>query len=300
MTKKKNDWDNQATAPDTPPKPRTGCLRRIVNYIAVAFLFICGISLIVPKLPAAPKPTATPTITPGGPTLTPTPTFTPTITLTTTNTPADTPTFTLTFTPLPTDTPQPPTVAPLVAVPIVATAAPQLAPTATVVILFTPEPNLAADLPPTTYYVKNLANVRSCPQRSCDAVVQLSAGASVIADGVVNGDIVNPGNAIWYRVQYNGQPAYVYSDLVSSTPPSSGAGTTSTGNNSSSPVQQSNASPVIGASEKCAGFDWGVCSNYTTPANCEAVRAAGIPSHIAACCFPARDGDKDGEACYDD
>ena len=53
-----------------------------------------------------------------------------------------------------------------------------------------------------------------------------------------------------------------------------------------------------GASLSCADFDNAVCSNYPTPRNCDAAVAAGIPSHDVACCFPARDRDGDGQACY--
>lgn len=51
----------------------------------------------------------------------------------------------------------------------------------------------------------------------------------------------------------------------------------------------------------CRTFDYSVCFSYLpAPRNCAEVRDRGIPSRVAACCFPARDGDKDGEACYQD
>lgn len=62
------------------------------------------------------------------------------------------------------------------------------------------------------------------------------------------------------------------------------------------------AAPVPGAAESClTGFDFSVCPQYApAPANCDEVVARGISARVAACCFPARDRDKDGVACYGD
>jgi hypothetical protein len=55
-----------------------------------------------------------------------------------------------------------------------------------------------------------------------------------------------------------------------------------------------------GASVNCADFETAICDNYSTPRSCDEAVAMGIPARDAACCFPARDADKDGVACYGD
>lgn len=60
------------------------------------------------------------------------------------------------------------------------------------------------------------------------------------------------------------------------------------------------ARPVPGSAASCndGSFDFAVCQNYQTPANCDQAVAMGIPERDVACCFPARDRDNDGVACY--
>lgn len=213
-------------------------------------------------------------------------------------------TVVITMTTAPTSEPTA-TTAQIIAVPVVATSIPTntptdipIVPTATPLPAFTPETGLAVDMPAKTYYVKSQAIVRECPQRTCASVATLGAGAALVSDGVINGEIVNPGNAIWYRVSYNGQTAYVYSDVVSGAAPAAttSGGATSGGNTQSS----SSAAPVPDAAVSCQGFDWAVCQTYNTPANCTEAKSMSIPSHAAACCFPKLDRDKDGDACYND
>lgn len=66
------------------------------------------------------------------------------------------------------------------------------------------------------------------------------------------------------------------------------------------PVPASSVPPVAGAAPAClVDFDFAVCAQYQPePRNCDEVKARGIPERAAACCFPARDRDKDGTACY--
>lgn len=65
-----------------------------------------------------------------------------------------------------------------------------------------------------TYTTTGTANVRACPQVSCAAVVQLTGNSEVVVTGQVNGDVVSDNNGIWYRINHNGQEAYIYSGVV--------------------------------------------------------------------------------------
>lgn len=65
-----------------------------------------------------------------------------------------------------------------------------------------------------TYTTTGAANVRSCAGTDCGVVVQLPAGASVTVNGRIDGAEVNPGNAVWYRIDWGGQEAYIYSGVV--------------------------------------------------------------------------------------
>lgn len=83
----------------------------------------------------------------------------------------------------------------------------------------TPEPELMLTAQPEIYYVSSAANLRTCPQRDCEVIIQLSGGTALVVDAFINGESVSAGNAVWYRVQYNGREAFVYSDLVTRNTP---------------------------------------------------------------------------------
>lgn len=111
------------------------------------------------------------------PTFTPTHTYTPSLTITMTRTPLPS------LTPLPTSTRLP------------------------------TQPPVHA-MTQTMYYVISTANLRACPRRECDRVAQLQYGATVMANGTVDGEMVNSGNRLWYRVNYQGENSFIYSALV--------------------------------------------------------------------------------------
>ncbi len=172
-----------------------------------------------------------------------------------------------------------------------------------------PTTNTVQSVEGKTYYAgSDGANVRTCTTTKCDVLTKIAAGEPIVVDGTVTGDAASAGNTLWYRVQYQGQIAYVYSGVVALTKPttvSNTAGNSNTGSNTSNQQSSSNSSvaPVpqsvrADAAAVCSTFDYSVCSKYQRPANCNEVVAQGIPSRDAACCFPARDGDKDGDACY--
>lgn len=139
-----------------------------------------------------------------------TPTLTPTLTATITFTPSITPSSTITPTPRPTDTDSPTST---------------LRPT---------------DLPSgTTYYVQNSANVRDCPQLTCDIFATYGAGTALeIIDTNVPGDEFQ-NSTVWMQININGEIAYVHSALVARTRPAPTAIPQSSTNNTSNTGVQS-------------------------------------------------------------
>lgn len=97
---------------------------------------------------------------------------------------------------------------------------PSITPTPTETPMPTIEPTEAVEATnPETYYTTGGVNLRSCPSTSCDVAGQLAAGAGVTVDGWTNGEAVTSGNTVWYRVQYGGGVAYIYSTLVTDRGP---------------------------------------------------------------------------------
>lgn len=82
----------------------------------------------------------------------------------------------------------------------------------------TPSPEVQA-IRAAIYYARSTANLRACADRSCETVAQLQYGAPIQVNGRINGEAVNGGNRVWYRVVYDGDPAFVYSELVALTLP---------------------------------------------------------------------------------
>lgn len=128
------------------------------------------------------------------------------------------------------------------------------------------------EVSPTTYYTTGQVNMRECPSTGCASLGQIASGVGLVVNGEAEGDAVTAGNAIWYRVAYNGQIGYVYSGLMSQNAPSVNA-SGSTGGGSTSGAQ-SNAHP----------------------GNCSTAVAMGLSAQQAAAAGLDRDGD--GEACY--
>jgi hypothetical protein len=144
---------------------------------------------------------------------------------------------------------------------------------------------------PTTYYAPiGGINVRSCPQKTCEVVVKIDSGASIVSDGYVNGEAVNAGNTIWYHVVYNAEDAYVYSGVVTAIRPSTTTTVTSNGsttNNTTIVIQQSVPPAQVW---DCNGNRYD-CSSFTSRSAMDSYWAAcpGDPSHL--------DGNGDGEYC---
>ncbi len=64
------------------------------------------------------------------------------------------------------------------------------------------------------YYTLAQANVRKCPQTSCDIDTQLSGGSEVLVITQVDGDTVSGSNK-WYQTTLG----YIHSSLISDSPP---------------------------------------------------------------------------------
>jgi hypothetical protein len=72
---------------------------------------------------------------------------------------------------------------------------------------------------PQLIYVLSAANLRACASRDCEQTAQLLPGEVVMATGTIQGEVINGGSALWYRVDYGGRGLFIYSQLVSLTPP---------------------------------------------------------------------------------
>lgn len=137
---------------------------------------------------------------------------------------------------------------------------------------------------PETYYAgTGGANLRSCPETSCSRVGSIGSGEGVTVNGMVDGDAVDTGNKIWYRVTFGGTEAFVYSGLMYLNRPV----TSSTGSNTSS-------SPATSGGQSSAPAG----NTFTCPSNCTEAVALGVSAQQAAQCGLDRDGD--GVACYGD
>jgi hypothetical protein len=73
---------------------------------------------------------------------------------------------------------------------------------------------------PQTIYMRSAANLRVCASRACEAITQLQQGEAVVATGTIEGEAIEPAHTIWFRVDYQGRVAFVYSQLVTLEPPS--------------------------------------------------------------------------------
>ena len=105
----------------------------------------------------------------------------------------------------------------------------QMAPTFTLTLTPSPTitntlaPNdpqlLVVPMEPRLIYAQSTANLRLCPNRTCDPIAQLQTGEAVMATGTIQGEAITSGNPHWFRVDYGGQALYVYSQLVNISPP---------------------------------------------------------------------------------
>ena len=96
-------------------------------------------------------------------------------------------------------------------------ATPSLTITPTLLPSQTPFP--VVPMQPQPIYVRSTANLRICASRDCEQVWQLQSGDVITATGTIQGEVIDAGNALWFRVEYAGREVYIYSTLVSLSPP---------------------------------------------------------------------------------
>jgi hypothetical protein len=106
----------------------------------------------------------------------------------------------------------------------------QMAPSSTPTFTLTPNPTLTnmpitseaplvVPMEPRLIYAQSVANLRGCPNRTCEPLAQLQTGEAVMATGTIQGEALTSGNPHWFRVDYGGQALYIYSELVNVIPP---------------------------------------------------------------------------------
>ncbi len=139
-----------------------------------------------------------------------------------------------------------------------------------------------------TVYAQGSVNLRECPRRDCTFVGALLDGQSITVTGETTGDTVMAGNNRWYRVQFGGRDAYVYSEIVTNRPPTSIPASRPI-YSTSVPVQ-----PLQPASSRytCNQIDDLNCGDFSSQAEAQA--------HLNMCGNEDRlDGNGNDEACED-
>lgn len=107
-----------------------------------------------------------------------------------------------------------------------------------------------------TVYATTSVNVRSSYSADSDKVGSLSAGASVTRTGV--------GNNGWSRIIYNGNEAYVSSDYLTTSKPSTG-GNTSSGNSGQTSKPSTGGNTTSGGNQSSGGNTSSGGGQTTTP-----------------------------------
>jgi hypothetical protein len=135
---------------------------------------------------------------------------------------------------------------------------------------------------PKSYYVRSIANGRSCPDTTCDKIGQFQVGETITVDGITTGGDFK-GSNLWYRTTFNGQTVYVHTSLVVEAELVGNAQPTA------APLVSVPAQPYVNPLiNVCNGKDDLNCSDFAS---------GGADAHLAACGNDEdhldRDGDKD-------
>ncbi len=130
----------------------------------------------------------------------------------------------------------------------------------------------------TSYYVRNTANVRTCPDTQCESLGKVETGQTITVDGAGRGGDVN-GSSVWVRTVYNGQVGYIHGSLVIE----------------SSLVSQ----PQQVQSQPQSGNPLINVCNGQNDLNCDDFSGGGADSHLKACGSDEDrlDADGDQDAC---
>lgn len=170
---------------------------------------------------------------------------------------------------------------------------PTLTPSISVTPSATPLPTVAA-MAAQWVYAQTVANLRACASSRCEAIAQLQPGEAVAADGMIPGEELVAGSALWYRVDAQGRELYVYSLQVSFTPPTlPPAAAPPTFTPSPTPTTMLTTAPILNVTavpqQDAAG-----CPNVK--ASCSELTCAQAYACLAAG-NSRLDGDKDGVPC---
>lgn len=74
-------------------------------------------------------------------------------------------------------------------------------------------------VPPQGYYARRRSGLYECPNQSCAALAQLEINHFVVVDGVIEAEMLEDENKIWYRATYNNLQGYIYSLYLIPAPP---------------------------------------------------------------------------------
>lgn len=133
------------------------------------------------------------------------------------------------------------------------------------------------------------ANARECPRTSCTLVTYFNTGIPLPVNAHTQGEAVEAGNSLWYRVLFNGEQVFVYSGVTTAQAPAT--------QRPAQPAQPAQPAAPSSSGSSSTGPS-GVQGNFQCPRNCDGARAAGLSAQQAASCGLDRDGD--GVACYGD
>lgn len=124
----------------------------------------------------------------------------------------------------------------------------------------------------------NRANVRVCPETSCQVLTTLSRGATITVVDTVQGQRVS-GSTSWYKLDVEGQDGYLHSSLARQATPTP------------APRRGLSSPPAATAAPASAGY---ICNCAKT---CSQMTCDEAYFQLRQCGCSRRDGDKDGVPC---
>lgn len=69
-------------------------------------------------------------------------------------------------------------------------------------------------------FTVSTVNLRSCPATSCSIIEKIPSGSGLGVDGMIDGEAVDPGNTVWYKVEHSAVgDEYAYSRFLSKNAP---------------------------------------------------------------------------------